>query len=177
MNTKGYCQKLVRQYQEDLEPLRKRSQKLTAQLANAHCDLLKNELRIVNGMISDTNYSINWMKHFREPGNRREITRRSQLQRTMLIDSMDYFGELIGDSVVEPNQKEVAELENILNSLSPREKEAMWLHKGYGYTHSETADLMGISIGTVKTNIFRAFGKIHLAKASKMQSLSTVCHL
>jgi len=48
------------------------------------------------------------------------------------------------------------DLEVALTTLPPRMRTAVVLHKVEGYTMAETASLMGIADGTVKTHVYRA---------------------
>ena len=51
---------------------------------------------------------------------------------------------------------EVEELERALAGLPHRAREAIVLHRIYGYTHEETAEFMGISVGASKAQVHRA---------------------
>jgi RNA polymerase sigma-70 factor (ECF subfamily) len=48
------------------------------------------------------------------------------------------------------------ELERALAGLPHRAREAIVLHRIYGYTHEETAEFMGISVGASKAQVHRA---------------------
>lgn len=51
---------------------------------------------------------------------------------------------------------ELEELERALAGLPHRAREAIVLHRIYGYTHEETAEFMGISVGASKAQVHRA---------------------
>jgi RNA polymerase sigma-70 factor, ECF subfamily len=51
---------------------------------------------------------------------------------------------------------EVDDLERALAGLPNRAREAIVLHRIYGYTHEETAEFMGISVGASKAQVHRA---------------------
>ena len=51
---------------------------------------------------------------------------------------------------------DVEQLERALAALPARAREAIVLHKVYGYTHEETAEFMGISTGASKSQVHRA---------------------
>ena len=53
---------------------------------------------------------------------------------------------------------ESAQLENALARLPERAREAIVLHKIYGYSHEETAEFMGTSVGASKAQVHRAMG-------------------
>jgi RNA polymerase sigma-70 factor (ECF subfamily) len=48
------------------------------------------------------------------------------------------------------------DLEDAISRLPDRAREALVLQKIYGYTHAETAEIMGIATGTCKAQVYRA---------------------
>jgi RNA polymerase sigma-70 factor (ECF subfamily) len=53
---------------------------------------------------------------------------------------------------------ESGQLEDAVRNLPERAREALVLHKIYGYTHEETAEFMGTSVGASKAQVHRAMG-------------------
>ena len=51
-------------------------------------------------------------------------------------------------------------LPRALEGLSRRQRTAVLLVKGYGYTHQEVADILGLSINTVHKHVDRALAKL-----------------
>lgn len=51
---------------------------------------------------------------------------------------------------------DIEQLERALSQLPDRAREAIVLHKVYGYTHEETAEFMGTSVGASKAQVHRA---------------------
>ncbi|CAN5242444.1 sigma-70 family RNA polymerase sigma factor [soil metagenome] len=51
-------------------------------------------------------------------------------------------------------------LERALDTLPPRMREVLVLHDVEGYTHEEIGDLMGVSAGTCKSQLFKARSKL-----------------
>lgn len=54
------------------------------------------------------------------------------------------------------SETEIERLERAITKLPNRAREALVLHKIYGYTHEETADFMGTAVGTCKAQVHRA---------------------
>ncbi|MEO7191456.1 MAG: sigma-70 family RNA polymerase sigma factor [Vicinamibacterales bacterium] len=52
------------------------------------------------------------------------------------------------------------QLEQALGSLKPRERQMLWLAYGYGASHLEIADVVGIRANSVKTLLHRARRKL-----------------
>jgi RNA polymerase sigma-70 factor (ECF subfamily) len=57
---------------------------------------------------------------------------------------------------VPPDQGELEELEKAIGQLPERAREVFVLHRIYGYTHEETADMLKIAVGTCKSQLHRA---------------------
>ncbi len=55
----------------------------------------------------------------------------------------------------ESMKPEQYDLEMALQSLKPEQAAAITLCHSYGYSHREVADILGMPVGTVKTNILR----------------------
>lgn len=58
---------------------------------------------------------------------------------------VDFFDHLLSDELLE-----------LLQKLAPAYRLALNLYVLEGYTHAEIADLLGISVGTSKSNLFKA---------------------
>jgi RNA polymerase sigma-70 factor (ECF subfamily) len=57
---------------------------------------------------------------------------------------------------VPPDQGELEELEKAIGQLPERAREVFVLHRIYGYTHEETAEMLKIAVGTCKSQLHRA---------------------
>lgn len=124
-------------------------------------------------IISSSEYSIQWLADGKEPGNRREIGRRSNYQKTTfygdvqlavvahLRDEDQYTTELSGE------KKEI--LDQIMNELSPRQQEVVYSIMAKENTYEATANYLGISRSTVQSYMNDATQKIHkiLTKGSQ----------
>jgi RNA polymerase sigma-70 factor (ECF subfamily) len=60
------------------------------------------------------------------------------------------------DSVDEAPLTEIGQLERAIAELPDRAREALVLHKIYGYTHQEAAEIMSVAVGTCKAQVHRA---------------------
>lgn len=63
----------------------------------------------------------------------------------------------------EPEPAEVEpRLDQALRRLTPRQRQAVVLTAGYGLTHAEVADLLGLSRSAVQNHMERGLGKLRL---------------
>lgn len=117
------------------------------------------EKHVINGMISDMSYALEWMKRGRRPGNLRGIERRSVYQRTALVD-MNLFPSLDIEPERTITESEKKRLYEILVNLSDRERQCYLMHMSYGMSYSEIAEALNIARPTVQTFVERAQRKI-----------------
>ncbi|CCO11306.2 sigma-70, region 4 family protein [Carnobacterium maltaromaticum LMA28] len=118
----------------------------------------------LGSIISSSEYSIQWLRDAKEPGNRREIGRRSRYQRTEL------WGEIEGvalknyrDSDLETlTDQDKKVIKEILSCLSPKEYEAYVSIFGKGNSYKTTAEYLGLSRGNIQTLISRSLKKIDI---------------
>ena len=68
---------------------------------------------------------------------------------------------LVPRSVADPTAR--AELEAALRSVSHEHREAFLLVEVFGLSYQETADVLGVAVGTVKSRMFRARQALCLA--------------
>ena len=123
------------------------------------------ELRTISGMVSDMEYAISWLDNAREPGLKRGITNKSRYQRTELWAEIDILSMKAYrmQATVEGREltlEEDTRMNEILECLSKREREAYKCIMGEGHTYAETAYFMGITRGAVQMLVNRAKAKI-----------------
>jgi RNA polymerase sigma-70 factor (ECF subfamily) len=83
---------------------------------------------------------------------------RSQHQRTIALN--DVKGK-IGDDAFKPSDKLMKKsLDNAIHSLPGRMKTVFLLHDVQGFKHEEIAPMLGCSVGTSKSQLFKARMKI-----------------
>lgn len=131
----------------------------------------KAEREIIGGMISDCNYTIDWLRSGRRPGNRRGIERRSMEQRTFPIDPLylqSYAQPAACGSPTTLSDSERFRIDEALHTLSEREKQAFIFHVALGFSLAQTAQEMGTSKSTVQKFIERARNKVEDNKASNL---------
>jgi DNA-directed RNA polymerase specialized sigma24 family protein len=114
---------------------------------------------------SDLRYGIEYMATGRRPGSRRGITNLSVEQRETPYNPQDYqFIKLTAlqkkpVSALSIHQREL--LDDLLNILTPREKEAFELVRGQGYSQAKAAEILKLkSRGTVQNLVERAERKL-----------------
>lgn len=143
--------------------LKKVGEKLSLEQKECY-SFLKNELGIINSMISEIYYDIEWLETAREPGLKRGISNRSRYQRTALIDDIERLSYLV--NIEQENQREATEDEieriySMLNNLSDKERTAYLAVKGQNHSFAEAAEILGVSKSTVQSYVDRAQKKLN----------------
>ncbi|MGG1673306.1 sigma factor-like helix-turn-helix DNA-binding protein [Paenibacillus sp. NRS-1783] len=118
---------------------------------------------IIEEMISDCNYIIEWLHTGRRPGNRRGIERRAAYQREKLMDPVRMQAFVQRSTAGSPSnlsEWQLHQIEDALSVLSPREKECYVLAHGECFSHSTIASMLKISKDSVTEYISRAQKKI-----------------
>lgn len=158
MNSKqleNWADRLLIEYEEGRKQLYRMKEKLDP---NSIED--QEDKKIINSMINDMSFSIEWLKKGRRPGNLRGVDKRSAYQRRVLID-MDLLPALD----VQPEERTLTQEEreaiiDILIDLSHRERQCYLLHFANGWSMQEIADELNISKSAVQIYINRAKEKI-----------------
>ncbi|MGE5703542.1 MAG: sigma factor-like helix-turn-helix DNA-binding protein [Clostridia bacterium] len=120
-------------------------------------------MRLVGGMISDVEFSIEWMNTGRCPGNKRGIERRAAYERERPVDPVRlqaYASNSTAGSPCNLSETQRERLKEILEVLTDRERECYVLTHGEGFTFSQAAQMLGISKSSIQTNVTRAQAKI-----------------
>jgi positive control factor len=123
----------------------------------------KSERQIIGEMISDVEYVIEWLETGRRPGNRRGIERQAAYQRERLMDPVRmqaFVARSTAGSPANLTEWQLHQIEDALCVLSERERECYVLAHGECFTHSQIADMLGITKSSVDTHIKRAQQKI-----------------
>ncbi|MGM0882533.1 MAG: sigma factor-like helix-turn-helix DNA-binding protein [Bacillota bacterium] len=126
-------------------------------------DGFANELQDLKEMISDMNFVIEWLHTGRRPGNKRGIDRRSVYQNTKLLDPMvlaNYANPSNSRSGSSLTEDEKTALREVLEILSPQERECYVMAHGHGISHKQIARMLKITEGSVATYIKRAHEKV-----------------
>lgn len=118
------------------------------------------ESLIVEGMISDMQFSIEWMQRGRRPGSRRGIDRKDAYPRAALMD-MDLFPSIdIGLEEFRISDERKRQVVEILLKLSKRERQCYLLHMVQGMSLAEIAGELDIQKASVQQFIVRAKSKV-----------------
>ncbi|MED1539108.1 sigma-70 family RNA polymerase sigma factor [Bacillus pseudomycoides] len=150
---------LIEQYIETLEQLERAKETAT-----------ESDLKVINGMIRDIRYALNWMRTAKQPDNKRGIERRAAYQRTTTVDTLlmqRYFRstETIYEWDREVKESVISEwdrikLEDALSTLTENEKEVYMMYKGNCFSMDKISKTMKVSKGTIQTILRRADQKI-----------------
>lgn len=151
---------LIKEYDQSLCKIRKSKENVSEE-----------QQKILSSMASDLEYSLEWMRTGRRPGNRRGIERRAAYQRERAFDPMlmqRYFRSA-DETVYEWDNHvqqytigewEKIQLEDALSVLTEREKEIYLMSRGNCFSYSEIAGYLVISRSAVQTMIERSEKKI-----------------
>lgn len=120
------------------------------------------ELTVVEDMIADMNYAIEWMRTGRQPNTRRGVDIKDAYKRSILMD-MDLLPtpEPEEELSITIAQKQAAV--KVLMKLSPRELECYLLHASNGLSFSEIGDELNLTKAAVQKYIDRAKSKVQQA--------------
>ncbi|MDP4095458.1 RNA polymerase subunit sigma-24 [Paenibacillus sp. P96] len=121
------------------------------------------DIDMIEEMISDCNYVIEWLHTGRRPGNRRGIERRAAYQREKLMDPVRmqaYVQRSTAGSPSNLSEYQRYQIKDALSVLSPRERECYVLAHGECFSHSAIASMLNISKDSVTEYISRAQKKI-----------------
>jgi RNA polymerase sigma factor (sigma-70 family) len=120
------------------------------------------ESLIVDGMISDMNYSIDWLRRGRRPGDMHGADRKDAYRRTDLFD-MDLFPSLDimpeEDTLTDDRKRKVVE---VLLQLSKRERQCYMLHMVQGMSLADIALELKLKKASVQQFVARAKSKVAL---------------
>lgn len=164
-------EELLKQYRESLRLAKKLLEKASDE-----------DKKIIRGMISDLEFTIEWMTTGRRPGNRRGIERRAAYQREKSFDPLlmqKFFRSSEPTYEWDDHERESVitewdrqRIEDALSVLTDREREVYLMSRGYCLTYSEIANYLCISSSSVQTMIERAEKKI---KKRINESLFCLC--
>jgi len=123
---------------------------------------------IINSMIRDLQYSIEWMKTGRNPDARRGIDKNGvYLTAPSVLDVLpvhNVYKELAQE--LSDFQREL--IEDALCTLTVREQDVFMMVKVEGLTFEYTAELLGVRKSTVQTYFERAEKKIEKRKLESL---------
>ncbi|GIO03404.1 hypothetical protein J5TS2_40720 [Brevibacillus halotolerans] len=156
MNT---MQELLKEYKET----RKKLKKAYADLRATETVLDDSERRYLSEMISDVEYVIEWLETGRRPESKRGIERRAAYQREKLVDPIRMQAFIANSTAGSPaniSEWESLQIEDALCLLSVRERECYLLAHGEGFSYSQIAQMLNITVSSVETYIKRSQLKV-----------------
>lgn len=128
------------------------------------------DISIINEMISDINYALEWMRTAKEPGAIRGIERRAAYQRNTAVNPLlmqKYLrsAETLYEWDDKPKENVITEwerikLEDALSTLTENEREIYIMFKGNCLSMDKISKLMKVSKGTIQKSIQRSDVKI-----------------
>ncbi len=119
-----------------------------------------NELKILNEMIADMDYAIDWMRRGDRPNlTGRAIKQKNAYARRSLIN-MDLFPSLQVEPSKEISNERKKAVMKILMALTERQMNCFLLHTAHCRSLQEIADELGIKKRTVQEHIETARAKI-----------------
>jgi positive control factor len=138
---------------------------------------------LLNGMIRDLQFAIEWMETGRQPGNKRGVERLAAYQRERPFDpllmqrffrSQDEtysWDDAENESVITSAEQEM--IEDALSVLTAKEKEVYLMSRGHCLSYSQIANCLCISSSSVQTMIERAEKKIAKRRYDSLFCLSS----
>lgn len=155
----SWVKHLLREYGKGKRDLQKYRDTLIRENPAKQTDEERAEISVVNGMISDLQYAIDWMRTGRRPYSRRGVEIRDAYSHAILMD-MDLLPNVSPTQELVITEKQKRELAIVLVRMSSRERQCYLLHMAQGMTLSEIAKEMRLSKNTVRDYIDRAKNKI-----------------
>lgn len=141
------------------------------ELENSKVGATEKDISIINGMISDINYALEWMRTAKQPGKKRGIERRAAYEREKPCDpllmqryvrstvmSVYEWDTAAKESVI--SEWERMQLEDALSTLTDREKEIYVMSRGHGLTMEKISNYLGVKKTTIQNHLERADKKI-----------------
>ncbi|TYS87585.1 sigma factor-like helix-turn-helix DNA-binding protein [Rossellomorea aquimaris] len=138
---------------------------------------------LLNGMIRDLQFAIEWMETGRQPGNKRGVERLAAYQRERPFDPLlmqRFFrsqeetyawDEAESESVISSAEQEM--IEDALSVLTAKEKEVYLMSRGHCLSYSQIANYLCISSSSVQTMIERSEKKIAKRRYDSLFCLSS----
>lgn len=168
---------------EDLIFEYKRSLKAARKMYNAFKEVDPIELttkqatdkKLISSMISDLEFTIEWLEKGRQPGAKRGYDRRDSYKRMLIKDPRiinTFSAQLHKEQDGGISEWDIERINDALSVLTNREKEIFLLNKVQLYSYEEIADLLGVAKSTVQTNLKRAENKIMKRKFESLFCLA-----
>ncbi len=124
----------------------------------------REDMKLINGMVGDMEFAIEWMGTGKQPGTFRGIDRRAVYQRRSM-ESMDLIPDIASQLDINEHELYMSDFQketllNIFTSFSHRERQCYILHTAQGMSMQQIADEIGLKKRTVQQYIERARKKV-----------------
>ncbi|MBL4958261.1 sigma-70 family RNA polymerase sigma factor [Bacillus velezensis] len=154
-------QDLIIEYKRALKEARKMYRSFSETPGVEMTAAQKNDKKIIGSMISDIEFTLEWLQNGRQPGARRGADRRDAYQRTILadprlIDALSEEYAIVQEAEGEVSDWDKERIADALSVLTEREKDIFMMHAVQNMSFEEIAQLLGIKKGTVQKNIERS---------------------
>lgn len=119
--------------------------------------------KLISSMVSDLEFTIEWLEKGRQPGAKRGYDRRESYKRMLIKDPkiIETFSASVDREQDEGiSEWDIERINDALSVLTNREKEIFLLNKVELFSYEEIADLLGVTKSTVQTNMKRAENKM-----------------
>lgn len=177
--TKRGLNRKLAQLEKELEPLKERLKiaetKQERDELRKQMEPIKLEKNTIAAIVSDLQYSIEWMETGYPPGYRRPMERRSVSQRTKVWDPqwMEYLTayefEFEAAEVGRPlTQEEEWMIEDALRNLSERERQCYVLHYGCSFSLRQVGLELNLKKSAVQSYLLRAKAKVDENKKTSL---------
>jgi len=133
-------------------------------------DVNQHDMKYISEMISNLDYSIEWMSSGKRPGNKRGIERRAAYQKEKSMDPIimqRYFQSEETEYCWDKEEKQDVitswdreRIEDALSVLTEKEREVYLMSRGYGISYKDIACYLKQSKSTIQTIVKRADNKI-----------------
>lgn len=156
----NWADKLIQEYSDGKRQLLKASKNLDKK------NPVESEYKsMINSMVEDMDFAIEWLETGRQPGTYRGVDKRSVYQ-IRSLESMDLIPD-ITEQLDDENEKklmmtreEKVVLADILSSFSRRERQCYILYTAHGLSMQKIANELCLSKATVQMYISRARKKV-----------------
>ncbi|ETT55205.1 hypothetical protein BSK66_31195 [Paenibacillus odorifer] len=179
-DTKGKLNKKLASLEKELEPLKKKIEdskdRNERELLRKQMEPIKLDKNMMSAIISDLDYSIEWMETGYPPGWRRTIDRRSGAQRTSVWDpawmeyltayEVEFQQEEEEGRCLQPHEQYA--IEDAMHNLSERERQCFVLHHGCGMSLKQISLELDTKKSTVQSYLDRATTKVEINKGMSL---------
>lgn len=155
LEDKNWVDNLLAEYEHGKKALEDMKKKLDPEV-----EMEQKDIKVIDEMIKDMSYAMNWMHIGREPDSYGGVDKRSAYQRRVIYDM-----DLLPSLDIEPTERKLKENEKVMITeillvLSARERQCYLLHMAQGWSMGEISEELNIAKSSVQQFIQRAKKKV-----------------